>query len=141
MTTPTDADRQAAEKLLVQLRRTTSHSEGAGSINLPISALLHAIAQAIADARAVRPGHVRLDTGDVVRVLGTLPMTKDGCLLGEGAIVWREATASMTGTVKSERLELAWGLYGLCGANRTKAGGWYSTKEAAEAALAARGEK
>lgn len=58
-TTPTDSDRQAAEKLLVQLRRTTSHSEGAGSINLPISALLHAISQAIADARAVKPGHVR----------------------------------------------------------------------------------
>jgi hypothetical protein len=34
-------------------------------------------------------GHIMDDTGTVRKVLGTLPLTVDGCLIGDGAWCWK----------------------------------------------------
>lgn len=148
-TTPTDADRQAAEKLLVQLRRTTSHSEGAGSINLPISALLHAISQAIADARAVKPGHVRLDTGEEVPHLGPAWRTTDGAVIGKGSFwaLYRGEYDEDDAPIRIGKARLgsdpedSTPFYQIddCNEERVKIVSTWATKQAAESALAARG--
>lgn len=45
---------------------------------------LDAIASALAARGRVREGHVRLPDGMEVKVLGTLPMTADVCIVGDG---------------------------------------------------------
>lgn len=127
-TTPTDSDRQAAEKIVSEYELLAFISSSR------CERLEDAIAQLVADARAVKPGHVRLDTGEEVRVLGKLATTKDGCVVGNHTNVW----TINAGEVNALRIDnigaSGWGdsdeFY--------EAGECYSTREAA---LAARGEK
>lgn len=52
-----------------------------------LNVLYGPIAAALRSAARVQPGHVR--DGDTDRkVLGTLPVTADGCVVGMGATVW-----------------------------------------------------
>lgn len=44
--------------------------------------------QAERDAANPPAGHVKLSGGRVVKVLGSLPMTADGCVIGRGAELW-----------------------------------------------------
>ena len=50
--------------------------------------LLRSKLESAKDDRNPPPGHVRLPDGRDVRVLGELPMTADGCVLGNGTF-WR----------------------------------------------------
>lgn len=51
-----------------------------------------AYASALRAAATVQEGCVMLPGGKVVKVLGTLPMTADGCVVGDGASIWYPAT-------------------------------------------------
>jgi hypothetical protein len=46
------------------------------------------ITSALDRASKPAPGHVRDSDGVDRKVLGTLPMTKDNCVIGDGAYVW-----------------------------------------------------
>jgi len=47
-----------------------------------------AIVRALQAAHKPPPGHIIDDAGVVRKVLGTLPVTADGCVVGVGAQVW-----------------------------------------------------
>ena len=47
------------------------------------SGMVDAIAAALRAAARVQPGHVRTDDGTERKVLGTLPVTADGCVVGD----------------------------------------------------------
>lgn len=82
--------------------------------------------------RKVPPGHVLYD-GVVRKVLGTLPVTEDGCVVGEMAECWRAAHASMTAAVRPDTLTLCFGAM-IGNPTMTRAVGWFATRAAAEAA-------
>lgn len=46
------------------------------------------------NALTVPDGHVRLPSGEDVKVLGTLPMTADGCVVGNKAYLWNVVPGS-----------------------------------------------
>lgn len=52
---------------------------------------------AIAAALTVPEGHVRLPSGEDVKVLGELVMTIDGCVVGKNAKAWEDADADKDG--------------------------------------------
>ena len=71
------------------------------------------------------PGHIIDDAGEVRRVLGTLPLTKDGCVVGVESQVWFSAyggTEILSSIIHDSRK--GWLQSPVC----------YSTREAAEAA-------
>lgn len=83
--------------------------------------------------RLSRPpaGHIRDDAGVDRRVLGLLPVTKDGCVLCPGEVVWAVSQGDYVREVSLD--EMVWPAKGM----RTHT--WsvrdcYSTREAAEAA-------
>lgn len=98
-----------------------------------------AVREAIAAERA-RWSAFADEKGEPRKVLGTLPVTADGCIVGEDAAVWRDKSRSLTGDVRSDSLVLAWGAYETGNPCRTRAAGWYSTREAAESARAEAGK-
>jgi len=69
-------------------------------------------------------GCVRTPDGRDVRVLGTLPMTADGCVVGDGARLFSDV-----GDVRTHICTSAWASPPFPAND-----GWYSTREAAEAA-------
>lgn len=109
----------------------------------PTCTLTRAIAAAIHEASKAPPGHI-LDGGVVRKVLGTLPITADGCVITD------ENTCSLV-NIKGEKLDaighgMAWGPVTFCvdtGERCRVAYSFsecYSTREAAEAARAKGGE-
>lgn len=84
-----------------------------------------AIVRALQAARTPPPGHIIDDAGVVRRVLGEIPVTDDGCVVGKFAKVW---VVSHGGTqIKQVQLDdprKGWVMSPKC----------YSTREAAEAA-------
>lgn len=108
--------------------------------HMELRPVLHAMLHAAATPPA---SHIIDETGAVRRVLGTLPATADGCVVGEQATVWRSADASITNEVRPEVLVLSWmiwsGQFGNVPGDllMTRASGWYSTRAAAEAAKGA----
>lgn len=84
------------------------------------SVLIDAIAAALVEAATVADGMVRIVDRDV-RVLGELPMTADGCVVGRCASVW-------TLGVEGEPVELRHPT------GTADLGGNYSTRAAAEQA-------
>lgn len=89
----------------------------------------------------VPAGHIKLDDGRVVKVLGTLPMTADGCLAGDGAELIHKGFDGDTGPNGQQHQRLsrvqAWAW------NTVRGTTWgcavldcYSTREAALAAQA-----
>lgn len=93
--------------------------EGAGFNPDTLSALteLQSARKELA-ARTAPPGHI-IDGSVVRKVLGTLPLTADGCVCGNGALVWRDWYTIAAEANKLGRKEIQW---------------HYSTREAAEAA-------
>lgn len=90
--------------------------------------LLHDEIAAAIDAAGVPKDFVRTDDGQVRKVLGTLSMTQDGCVIGTEAFVWTMECANPAG--------FGWRV--LNGAeNRNAAKKGYSTLDAAKAAKAA----
>ena len=73
------------------------------------------------------PGHIMDETGAVRKVLGTLPMTADGCVVGDGAIVHYPKGPPNAIRLHPVRPELA-------ASSEFLAAIGYSTPEAAEAA-------
>ena len=146
-TTPTDADRAAAEKIAgeAELEVMAFRSQDPEALDLLNAAMIQLrtdIAQAIADARAVKAGHVRLDTGEEVRVLGTLPMTKDGCVIGDWALPYVHLLDDTIKRGTSRTFTYAWTTT-TPGRKENKAYAadmCYSSHTAAEAALAERRE-
>lgn len=59
-------------------------------------------------ARAVPEGCVRLPDGRDVRVLGTLPMTKDGCVMGDWASVYVRLGEFATGVGPVRSMAYVW---------------------------------
>lgn len=88
------------------------------------------IAEAIQAERDVRPpkGHILTDDGVVRKVLGTLPITADGCVVGDGARVYYEVIGQFSG----EPIICEWDVTGA--GDDIKVDTYYSTREAAEAA-------
>lgn len=143
MTTP--ADRQAARDILKR------HSwEGAYPSVEELHSLIAAIAQAIADARAVPKDHVRLDTGEVVPFLGPAWRTTDGAVIGKGSFwaLYRCEYDEDDAPIRIGKARLgsdpedSTPFYQIddCNEERVKIVSTWTSKEAAEAALAARGE-
>lgn len=83
-------------------------------------------ARALADARKAPPGHIIDDHGVVRRVLGTLPVTADGCVVGNGhqPLWWRTAAGRLASSDETYMIETC------CGGIKYA----YSTAEAAESA-------
>lgn len=137
-TEPSDRDRRDAEALFNEWYK----NEGATDTKL-----IRSIARALAAARAVPDGHVRLSDGREPKVLGALPMTADGCVFTEWSEVWHPEYP-LPSPVK-----VHWGMAKLGARFYFKSNKnpmvneWkdvdpslcYSTREAAEAAAAARG--
>jgi len=69
----------AAAELYASIRFSSSHS-----------ANIAAIVRALQAARTPPPGHIIDDAGVVRKVLGTLPITKDGCVVGDDCRVWQD---------------------------------------------------
>lgn len=75
-------------------------------------------------------GHIIDDQGVVRRVLGTLPVTADGCVVGDGCTVFREdANYEKMNRPRFYEFDV--------GRNRTRVATW-SSREAAEAAKEAK---
>jgi hypothetical protein len=71
----------------------------------------------------------------VRRVLGTLPVTADGCVAAPGGIIWPQMLID-----NDEGGRVAWSLYDICTGDTCDDGEWlaakcYSTPEAAKAAM------
>lgn len=100
---------------------------------------LHAIATALREAARVPEGCVRDDKGVDRKVLGTLPVTADGAVVMVGQMVWPPRRGSAFTLLSNRTIAIAvpngdgqW--------RDMTVGECYSTREAAQAALAARGE-
>jgi hypothetical protein len=93
------------------------------------------------EADALAAGLLGQD-GNMRKVLGQLPLTADGCVVGLGAVIWHAHLLGPTGHVSLQiNASTVWGEHETCGAPSTGArliGGapdmWYSTLDAAEAA-------
>ncbi len=81
-------DAEIASELVTRIC-SNYRTVGAAMYDEPRERLCLAIAAALAAARAVPEGYVRVGTTDH-RLLGTLPMTADGCAIGEACTVWHE---------------------------------------------------
>lgn len=89
---------------------------------------IKAIARALAAARTAPPGHIIDDQGVVRRVLGTLPVTADGCVIGGDAqLYWVNGAGYVHGCVVQDRVRTSNGFALI-------ASDCYSTRAAAEAA-------
>lgn len=96
-------------------------------VDKPPTGLLDAIAAALRAAATVPEGYVRVGTTDH-KLLGTLPMTADGCVIGH-PFCTVYAIHRRTGKV-----------YNTTWYHRGFGKDVYSTREAAESARAAKGE-
>ena len=113
------------------------YSEGSSSVNSKLCEYISDAADAIrAMAKLIDEAHAAgfiTDEGKVRKVLGTLPITADGCVIGHGALIhgyWDDGEPGWTSR-SSVRVDMEdW--------NKPECGGFYSTRDAAEAA---RGEK
>lgn len=89
-----------------------------------------AIVRALQAARTPPPGHIIDDAGVVRKVMGTLPMTADGCVVGDAAHLW----TNNAGEVNALRADAIGATeFGEDG-DFYEAAECYSTREAAEAA-------
>ena len=110
--------------------------EGLAKHNENMNEAVESIAAAIQAERDVRPpkGHVVTDDGVVRKVLGTLPITADGCVIGRRvsvfSVYWSYPGSDVAEVCYDSEL---WRVHG----PRTQsfdASTCYSTREAAEAA-------
>lgn len=151
---------RAASVRVVQVLGTNSHpispldwdTPGLGYISLrPGQSIAIIDRRDEAATSGVKDGHVRLPDGREVKVLGTLPMTVDGAIIGAGADVrvfwsrddladkeWEGWPVASVGAGHSESNHFIWA--DLCGNGPVATNVLYSTREAAEAA-AGEGEK
>ena len=99
-----------------------------------VAAALQAAAGPIAEALACK-GIVDCSGAKAVvrQVLGTLPVTADGAVVGEDAAAWRDKSRTLTGQTECRVLCLCWGVDQTGNGIRTLASSWWSTREAAEA--------
>ena len=151
MTTPTDADRQAAEKLVRLYGPVGGYTYSIGEISRMRADISRAIAQLAAYRRAVPKDHVLLDTGEVVPFLGPAWRTTDGAVIGKGSFwaLYRGEYDEDDAPIRIGKARLgsdpedSTPFYQIddCNEERVKIVSTWATKEAAEAALAARGEK
>lgn len=97
-----------------------------------------AIADALRAAATVPEGYVRVGMEDR-RLLGTLPMTADGCVAGDEATVWIDLPEKTWYRGKAYTSTMVWQTDGPSACVNV----WdcYSTREAAEAAREKGGER
>ena len=99
-------DAEIASELVTRIC-SNYRTVGAAMYDEPRERLCLAITAALAAARAVPDGYVRVGTTDH-RLLGTLPMTADGCVVGDWASVYISGPATYDGRGTARTLAYVW---------------------------------
>jgi len=134
MNTPTDEDKAKAREIMQGFVLDRGHAHSMRDV------LYERIAQALADERCAPPGHIIDCTGPVPvvrKVLGTLPVTADGCVCNPSEDVFHHGSNRVGVPVWSDDADKWLGEF-----DHSGAGEWfypplaecYSTREAAESA-------